>query len=197
MPFEGMNERLFFMHSEVDTSVVDYRAQPFRFEFIIDGVGRTYIVDCVRLLSDGRIEVVEVKNDRRALRDDHYLEKLNRVAMACTALDWSFRVVLREQLEDPRVRLENIELIQSRRHTRFTAADVHVAVESIEQAGGRMPMGELAENLGDASRGKATLQAMMVHRLVEIDLSRPLGSESSVSLPSYPMAATLRGETGR
>lgn len=197
MPFEGMNERLFFMHSEVDTSVVDYRAQPFRFEFTIDGVGRTYIVDCVRLLSDGRIEIVEVKNDRRALRDDHYLEKLDRVAMACSALDWSFRVVLREQLENPRVRLENIELIQSRRHTHFTAADVYVALESIEQAGGRISMGELAEKLGDVLRGRAALQAMMVHRLVAIDLSKPLSSESSVSLPSHSTAKSLRGEAGR
>lgn len=197
MPFEGMNERLFFMHSEVDTSVVDYRAQPFRFEFTIDGARRTYIVDCVRLLSDGRIEVVEVKNDRRALRDDHYLEKLNRVAETCTALGWDFRVVLREGLENPRVRLENIELIQSRRHTRFTSADVYVALESIEQAGGRISMGKLAEGLGDAHRGRAVLQAMMVHRLVEIDLSKPLGPESSVSLPSSPRGASLRGEARR
>lgn len=197
MPFEGMNERLFFMHSEVDTSVVDYRAQPLRFEFAIDGVARTYIVDCVRLLSDGRIEIVEVKNDRRALRDDHYLEKLDRVAATCTALGWDFRVALREQLENPRVRLENIELIQSRRHTRFTSADVYVALDSIDQAGGRISMGTLAEELGDAHRGRAVLQAMMVHRLVEIDLSKPLGSQSSVSLPSTPMAASLRGEAAR
>lgn len=197
MPFEGMNERLFFMHSEVDTSVVDYRAQPFRFEFTIDGVRRTYIVDCVRLLSDGRIEVVEVKNDRRALRDHHYLEKLDRVATVCSALDWSFRVVLREQLESPRVRLENVELIQSRRHTRLMAADVHVVLDSIAHAGGRISMGELAEKFGDAIRGRAALQAMMVHRLVEIDISKPLGSESSVTLPSSPTAASTRWEAGR
>lgn len=197
MPFEGMNERLFFMHSEVDTSVVDYRAQPFRFEFTIDGVGRTYIVDCVRLLSDGRIEVVEVKNDRRALRDDHYLEKLGQVAATCTGLGWDFRVVLREELENPRARLGNIELIQSRRHTRFTSADVYVALESIEQAGGRISMGKLAEELGDVHRGRAILQAMMVHRLVEIDLSKPLGSETSVSIPSSPTAVSLRGGAGR
>lgn len=194
MPFEGMNERLFFMHSEVDTSVVDYRAQPFRFEFTIDGTARTYIVDCVRLLSDGRIEVVEVKNDRRALRDNHYLEKLHRVAATCSALDWNFRVVLREELENPRVRLENIELIQSRRHTRFTAADVYLALESIERAGGRIAMGELVEKLGDASQGKAALQAMMVHRLVEIDLSIPLGCKSLVSTPPHPTTTPLAGE---
>lgn len=63
LPYESMNELAFFMHREVDTEVVDYRAQPFRLEFMIEGRKRTYIVDCVRLMADGGIEVVEVKSD--------------------------------------------------------------------------------------------------------------------------------------
>ena len=56
--------------------MVDYRAQPFRFEFVVDGARRVYITDCARLLESGRIEIIEVKNDRRALKDPDYALKL-------------------------------------------------------------------------------------------------------------------------
>lgn len=188
MPFESMIEQQFFMHSEVDTGVADYRAQPFRFEFTLDGAKRTYIVDCVRLLSDGRIEVVEVKNDRRALRDEAYAQKLERVAEICSRLNWQFRVVYREELDEPPTRNANILEIQSRRHARFSDADVYVALDLIERLGGQAPLGLLAEKLGDRIRGAAAIQAMMVQRLVEIDLIAPLGADSAVCIPSRSAA---------
>ncbi len=192
MPFESMIERQFFMHSEVDTGVADYRAQPFRFEFVIDGAKRTYIVDCVRLLSDGQIEVVEVKNDRRAFRDEAYAQKLERVAEICSALDWRFRIVLREELERPRAKYENVAEIQSRRHTRFTDGDIYVALDLIERRGGQAPLGDLATALGDRIRGIAAIQAMMVHRLVEIDLGPPLSSRSAVTIPIHSARETRK-----
>lgn len=82
-PYESMNERAFFMHCEVDTNIVDYRAQPFRFEFVMDGSKRTYIADAVVLLADGSLEVIEIKNDRRFLQDPDYQLKLSAVADIC------------------------------------------------------------------------------------------------------------------
>lgn len=73
--------------SEIQTEVVDYRAQPFRFEFVLDGRKRVYIVDCVRLLRDGSIEIVEIKHDvsghKRSMKQGYdevkvYLDGLNR-----------------------------------------------------------------------------------------------------------------------
>ena len=93
LPYESMNELAFFMHCEVDTEVVDYRAQPFRLEFVIEGHKRTYIVDCVRLMADGGIEVVEVKSTPRALQDPSYAEKLQAVQTICEQVGWRFRLV--------------------------------------------------------------------------------------------------------
>jgi hypothetical protein len=75
LPYESMNERAFFLHCEVDTEVVDYHAQPFRLEFVIRGRKRAYIADCVRLMADGAIEVVEIKSDPRALKDSKPCER--------------------------------------------------------------------------------------------------------------------------
>lgn len=181
-PYEGMNEQAFFMHSEVDTQVVDYRAQPFRFEFVIDGRNRTYIADCVRLLDDGCIEVVEVKNDRRALRDPDYALKLDWVKRVCGLLGWRFRVVFGHDLRLPSVVYQNVVQIQERRMVSFGAAHAYVAIGQIERDGGQTPLGRLAQLLGGAAIGTAITQAMMVARILKIDLGRPLGADSTVRL---------------
>jgi hypothetical protein len=179
-PFECMNEQAFFMHSEVDTDVVDYRAQPFRFELVIDGKKRVYIADCVRLLSNGSVEVIEVKSDRRALRDPDYALKLERVGQICDALDWSFRIVLAEELFSPKVRHENVVEVQSQRTVSYGASDVYTALDALRRAGGMMALGKLAEALGGRQRGTAVAHAMMVGRLVATDLMAPLSPDSIV-----------------
>lgn len=65
LPYEGMNEQALLKRSEVETSVVDYRAQPFRFELVIDGAKRIYIADCVRLLSEQRDRLIQERDQER------------------------------------------------------------------------------------------------------------------------------------
>ena len=181
-PFEGMNEQAFLMHCEVDTRVSDYRAQPFRFEFVVDGAKRIYIADCARLIEGGRIEVVEVKNDRRALRDPDYAMKLAYVRDICAQLGWDFRVVLKDEIFTPAVVQANVVDIQSRRQVKFDASHSYRALDLIDRMGGRAPLGRLAEAIGERRVGMAMAQAMMVARLIEIDLSCPLGDDSNVTL---------------
>lgn len=183
LPYESMNERAFFMHSEVDTEVVDYRAQPFRLEFILNGRKRAYIVDCVRLLADGLIELVEIKNDRRSLRDLDYASKLEAVRTICDRLGWRFRVVFKSSLFEPTHAYRNICDVQSWRLTEYTKTDVFEVAEQIHRAG-PMPLARLSEHLGDPVVVVAKLKAMMVGRVVHLDLSRPLNSDTSVSLLS-------------
>jgi hypothetical protein len=180
LPFEGMNEQALFMHCEVDTRIVDYRAQPFRFEFVVDGARRVYITDCARLLESGRIEIIEVKNDRRALKDPDYALKLACVRDICGRLGWSFRVVVKQQLFEPTNLYANVVEIQSRRRMRFDRSHVLPALDIIRRAGGQVPLGMLAEAIGERRQGTAIAQAMMVARLVEIDMSRPISVHSAV-----------------
>lgn len=184
-PFEGMNERAFLMHSEVDTGVVDYSAQPFRFEFIIDGRKRTYIVDCARVLDDGGIEVVEVKNDRRALKDPDYSLKLECVAEICRQLGWRFRVVFGKDLLRPEIHFDAIQDIQSWRFAAYEDADVFRIAERLHAVEVEC-LGALAERIGSRAVGRAKLKAMMVGRLVRINLAAPLCDESPVMLLAGP-----------
>jgi len=181
LPYESMNELAFFMHCEVDTEVADYRAQPFRLEFVIEGRKRTYIVDCVRLMADGGIEVVEVKSDPRALQDPDYAEKLQAVRTICEQVGWRFRLVFMKALLERAVFHRNVTDIQSRRMTDYTSADVFRVVESVRHPG-EVALGELAQFLGARALGFAKLKAMMVGRIVRIDLAQPIGDASRVVL---------------
>lgn len=181
LPYESMNERAFFMHCEVDTDVVDYRAQPFRLEFVIDGRKRTYIVDCVRLMADGSIEVVEVKSDPRALQVPDYAEKLEAVRTICEQVGWRFRVVFKKALMEPAVLHRNVADVQSWRLTEYTGADVFRVVEFLQRSG-EATLGDLAEHLGSRALGFAKLKAMMVGRIVRIALAQEIGATSRVVL---------------
>jgi hypothetical protein len=185
LPYEGMNELALLKHCEVDTSVIDYRSQPFRFEFVIEGAKRIYIADCVRLLDDGTVEVIEAKGRLRQLLAPDYAEKLDAVRDACVKLGWRFRVLSQKQLFEPHQVYANVDRIQSRRMVRFDQIDAYRAIEHVERLGGQTTLGSLADVVAAGPRGLAISQAMMVRRLVKIDLSARLSAENRVSLIAH------------
>lgn len=182
LPFESMNEQTLMKHSEVDTHVVDYRSQPFRFEFVIDGAKRIYIADCARLLDDGTVEVVEVKGDRTRLDDPDYAQKIEGVREICEKLGWRFRLVTRRQLHTPEILLANVESVQFHRNVSFDQAAVYSAAELVDSQGGEAELGTLADRLANGPRGMAIAQALMVARVISIDLTTRLSPSSRVTL---------------
>jgi hypothetical protein len=189
LPYESMNEQALLKRSEVDTSVVDYRAQLFRFELVIDGAKRIYIADCVRLLGDGSVEVLEVKGRLRPLPPPEYVEKLKLVREICDRLGWKFRILSHRHLYKPDVVYANIDLIQSCRTVRFDQIQAYRALELIERAGGEAPLGQLSDAVAAWPLGLAMAQAMMVRRLISIDLTRPLNADSKVT--AVPRSRTI------
>lgn len=180
MPHESMNELVFFHESEVDTRVVDYRAQPFRLEFILAGRLRTYIPDCARLLSDGTVEVVEIKGDHRALSDEDYAEKLRAVREFCHRLGWRFRIVFREETIAARIRRANVYLIQSKRTVSYGASHCYLALDRLDRLKGEASLGQVARAFGDSRVGTSIAMAMMVGRVLDIELERAISPDSRV-----------------
>lgn len=179
LPWESLYERAFFFHSEVDPDVVDYRAQLFRFDFL--RAKRAYIVDCVRQLANGVIEVVEIKKDRRFIQDRDYAEKLEAVRAVCERQGWKFRVVFSAALMEPKWQFAAIADIQSWRLTTYSVADTYTVSEALLEHG-PLPLGLLADRIGGRLHGVAKLKAMMVKRIVRLDLSSPLSSQTPVAL---------------
>jgi len=185
--FESHNELAFYQECEVDPRVVDYRAQPFRFEFVLDGQLRRYIPDCVRLLDSGRIEVVEVKADSRYLHDVDYSCKLSQAAKICAMIGWTLAFAVGERIHLPRVRRENIKLIQQDRMVLFDERHVYRARAALAERGGEGLFGEIASAIEAPPKGDAILRALMVARLVQIDLEAPLTAHSAVTAYSSLM----------
>lgn len=196
MPFEGMNEAALLKYCEVDTRVVDYLSQPFRFEFVLDGAKRIYIADCARVLDDGTLEVIEVKGEHTRLGDPDYAAKLERVSQLCAELGWRFRLVTRRQMLGPKVVFANVDFIQSRRQVMFDEACACRAIEHLERAGGEASLGRLAEFWGGWQKGLAALQAMMVRRWLAIDVTAPISPESFATILELA-PATLLGRGGQ
>lgn len=181
LPFEGMNEAALLKYCEVDTRVVYYLSQPFRFEFVLDGKRRIYIADCVRVLDDGEVEVVEVKGERTRLDDPEYFEKLAQVAEHCANLGWRFKMVTRKKLLGRKIIFDSVDLIQARRQAVINVAPACRAIDYLEKAGGRSSLGRLAEFWGHWQVGFVALQGMMVRRWLAIDVTAPISRDSLVT----------------
>jgi hypothetical protein len=125
------------------------------------------------------------------LASPEYAEKLAAVRDVCESLGWRFRVLGRQQLFEPHIVYANIDLIQSRRMVQFDQVHAYQAMELLERGTGETTLGDLSDVLGGEPRGLAIAQAMMVRRLVAIDLNGLLTAESQVA------AITPRSLAGR
>ena len=179
LPWESQYEQKFFYFSEVDTDVVTYRAQMFRIDF--KEANRSYIVDCVRQLSTGKIEVVEIKKNKALIGTPEYQRKINAVRQVCRQLGWSFKLILGDRLQEPQWFYDAIFDIQSWRLTQYTSEDIYRVAQAVGSSGA-MPMELLARDIGGKQLGAAKLKAMMIQRVVRLDLSSPLSGSTRVSL---------------
>lgn len=184
-PYESPLEKAFFMLCEVDTDVVDYRAQPFRFEFVVDGVKRAYLPDAVTLRANGVVEVIEIKRDPADLKDPEYRLKLQAVREICDRIGWRFRIMFRKDLTEPSSFYRAVEDIQSWAFTDYSVADIFEVVHLL-RVKEKLPLEQLADALGERPLGIAKLKAMMVGRIVRLDLSTIPNNSTSVTLVDGP-----------
>jgi hypothetical protein len=101
------------------------------------------------------------------------------VRAICEQMGWRFRIVLRQGLFEPELRYANILDVQSWKLTDYSATDVFRVVDHLDRYG-PSPVGRLTELIGGPLVGAAKLKAMMVGRIVRLDLSEPLTPQSLV-----------------
>lgn len=186
-PWESRNELHGLYHAEVRFDVVTYRAQPHTLEMIHDGRKRKLTPDLELTLSDGRIEVIEIKGEFDALTDPDYSAKLEMAHYVYDSIGQTFRVVERKELE-AQPRFKAIEEIQNYRRTAITAGDMFL-ISSLFKASDIVSLGDIKGAYGNAIVGMAKAYAMMVRRVIEIDITRGLNDNSPVRLPSRREAA--------
>jgi hypothetical protein len=177
---ESDNEKCDFYRAEIAPGVVGYREQPHTIEAVIGGHVRRYTPDREDCFADGRIEIVEVKDEFEADKDPDYAAKLEYFAEVYERLGWSFRLTTRDEIKDPAT-FETVETVQRYRRASFTAAEV-AEVRHRMGPSGECCLGELLRMFPSDIAGLPKLCGMMVARILTLDVRSKLEPTSLVKL---------------
>jgi hypothetical protein len=178
--YESENEKCDFYRAEIAPCVATYREQPHTIEAVIGGNLRRYTPDRQDTFSDGRIEIVEVKDEFEADKDPDYAAKLDYFAEVYERLGWSFRLTTRDEIKDPAT-FETVETVQRYRRASFTAAEVAEVRHRIGPSG-ECCLGELLRMFPSDIVGLPKLCAMMVARILSLEVRSKLEPTSLVKL---------------
>lgn len=178
--YESENEKCDFYRSEIAPDVVGYREQPHTIEAVIAGKVRRYTPDREDTFADGRIEIVEVKDEFEADKDPDYNSKLSYFAEVYERLGWSFRLTTRNEIKDP-ASFETVETVQRYRRASFTAAEIADVRRTFDQRG-ECCLAELLAIFASELTGLPKLCAMMVGRIVVLNIHSKLEPVSIVKL---------------
>jgi hypothetical protein len=182
--WEGMTQRAYLLRCEVDAQVDWAQSEARRFEFPLGGRRHRYTCDVEVRKADGSTEIIELKRDEYDLADVDYRLTLAGVAEICRRCGWTFKIVLAREIFAGRQHRENVELFQSRRFAHVGREHLRRLDDFAYRHGQESTYGELADALEPnfAPAGKAVLQALLVRRRINIDLTEPLYDETPVQI---------------
>lgn len=173
---EGETEDARILDEEVRTDVARSIAQPFRIDALIGDRWHASIPDFVTLYADGRRAIVECKRDhsRFLTRDGARQSFLAETAAAWLGVGYE-KYVLANAGDD--VRRANVERVQAARFTPVEDVDAILAAGLLAYGPARLDA--VAAKLdADPVQGAAKAFALMVRRVVKIDLATELGPHS-------------------
>jgi len=192
LPWE-IDESHFMWVSELDFRLHNFIVQPFRLEFWFENGDMIAYFPNIERTIDGVPEIVEIKKtESEIVGDPHYKLKLKLARKVCLEKGWTFRIVAADEHILPGHLHANVQLVQLDRLTRVTSEDHLRLDEAFEKARGKLTYGETVAALSGRNDpwdrdGKAKLHALIVRRVVCVDLTRRLTRTSSVVLYRHPI----------
>lgn len=185
---EGRGHRDLTMWNEVNPPVLDFQAHPFLIWGQVGGEPFDYYPDHIRLMRDGRIELIEVKRTPEDLADSEYRRKLGAVAEIARRGGWSFRILYHADITGPRWRMRNVEAVYSRRFLLLDREEQDVmnafVIKGIPTIWSTL-RGLVAP--GDPRRGNAVIENAIALGRIDVDLDQRITCATAVT-PLTPMA---------
>lgn len=194
LPWEAWGELAYFWVCEADADVVSYLCQPHRLTIRLSGgKSAVYYPDVRRDLSNGAVEIVEIKKNEQDVRwTPDYALKLELARLVYEGLGWRYVILLESDLKRRR-ELQTAEAIQRNRTARISGAEWLVLAEALAASGGELPFAKAMQALGGGPLARAKLHAAIVLRVASVDMTRPLGMDTPVrSVPPAASAAIGR-----
>lgn len=182
--WEGMAQRNALLKAEVDLDVIWAQSEARRFEFVLGGKRRRYTCDVEERRVDGKCVITEIKRDEADLDDEDYQLTLAGVAEICRRCGWLFQIVFSHEIFASTHHRDNVELFQARRFARVGPEHMRRLQDFAWSNGPSTTYEELSTALepGFQPGGAAVLQALLVRRMIEIDLTQPLYPERPVTI---------------
>jgi hypothetical protein len=115
---------------------------------------------------------------------EEYQLTLAGVAEICRRCGWTFQIVFAREIFESRVHRNNVELFQSRRFARVGPEHLRRLTQIASSGGSHTTYGDLSEALDPRfpPAGAAVIQALLVRRMIEIDLTDNLYPETPVRI---------------
>jgi hypothetical protein len=182
--WEGIAQRALLIRTESDYRYISLDSECMRI-VTSDGFERyEHTLDVVLERPDGSELAIEVKRTERDLECPKIRAKYAATAEVLRRCGIGFEIVFADEIFVSRHHRKNAELFASRA---FVCVGKHHIdrLESLAvRRGTASTYGELSEVLdpGSPLTGKAVLQALTVQRRVEIDITRPLTSDTPLTL---------------
>lgn len=171
---------------EVVTSTVRSWSEPLRVELRTSQGLWSTIVDRVRQKDDGRFQLAELKANWAGFDTARARVQTRLGTLAANALGAEYVREVPASLGSPMLRA-NAAFVQAYRFVPTSHRARYVAADLLERLG-TVSLGRLADALApNAANGLALVCALMVQRLVSIDLETKVGRDSEVrSVPPLP-----------
>jgi len=182
---EAATEILRVSEEEVRVDVVDAIAQPLRIEALVDGRWWSHLPDFSNLMCDGRRILIDAKREWSDFRKRDGLKQQFLGQLAADVLGYQYERIVLANAGSQR-RRANIDEVQASRFVHVP--DQLVARAAAAVAKGPIALGNLAAILHPLN-GRSMAYALMVRRVVEIDLESALTDRSECrAVPPLPLA---------
>lgn len=176
LPYESQLELHDLWRAEVDVGVVRSWPQPFTLTYADGDRLRRYTPDRKDERGEGRVQIVEVKETAAEVD----AAKARAVEEALAARGWAYRIAARAEIEQEPA-FSAVRVVQRHRRTALDATDALQVRSALSTSA--LPLGEVVRQLGPGTQALAKACALMVRRVLTIDLSDGLVPTSTVSLP--------------
>lgn len=182
---EAATELARIMQEEVDVDVVDAIAQPCRGEVLLDDGWHSHIPDFANLRADGRRVLIDAKRNWSDFRTETGRRQtfLGEIIAEAMGYDYEHYVLAHAGTEQRR---QNVDEVQASRFVELSDHQLALAATAVSK--GPIALGNLAAILHPVN-GRSIAYALMVRRVVEIDLDGKLGDYSECrAVPPLPTA---------
>lgn len=179
--FESHLERDFIYLTEFDKDVVQYREQPFKIQYLLDGKRHNYFPDFLLERKDKK-QIIEIKPQSKVEKDDFiYFSKIMKNHLAKE--DYEYLVITDSSIR-LQPKLSNIQLLW--RYARLPINTKHkILLYELFDNSQSFSFIEICSFLEQAKEPRELIYALLFHAYLITDIEKPITQNSVILIGNF------------